>query len=523
LKPNTFTYNAVINALAKSGEPGAAARAERVLQNMVNRHRNGGSDDVKPTTINFNTVLDAWAKSGGGRQAAERAEEILEWMDRLHKGGNPDVKPDTITFNAVLDSWARSGERMAPHRAEQILDHMDELYRSGNSGVKPDTYTYNTLINAWAKCSERGSAARAEHVLCVMENRYNDGDKDFKPNTRTYTSVIDALAKSGEKGAAIRCEQRLNIMIERYEATGDSDAKPNVHTANAVCNVSLLALLSIFRNDLCIQNRVSSMLLFCFFRVSRPAPLPRLMKIVPKRCKLPFVYSTGFRPRRICIRMPIRIPFCYPSVPTCCHGKIRLHDMLMQAHFLEAVARQDMSMTTSCASFVKLSQKRNTWVSSSIVLMIQLRECPPAGRAMQAPTRAESPSTRAGKILTTITIMPIITTTIIRTTTGEAGRNDARENDNTLVNSFPYGSPTHHKKTNLTQRQGQKFFCLLFIGPNKHNKTHVAFKMHETPILLKQLELENQFINNHMKILIITMVGRTVVVVEFPNIFGREP
>lgn len=74
LKPNTFTYNAgesvtcdcvnscspvlcsylsfrgaVINALAKSGEPGAAARAERVLQNMVNRHRSGGGDDVKPT------------------------------------------------------------------------------------------------------------------------------------------------------------------------------------------------------------------------------------------------------------------------------------------------------------------------------------------------------------------------------------------------------------------------------------------------------------------------------------------
>jgi hypothetical protein len=84
----------------KSGEPGAAARAERVLQNMVNRHRTGGLDDIKPTTINFNTVLDAWAKSGAGRQAAERAEEILEWMDRLYKAGNPEVKPDTITFNA---------------------------------------------------------------------------------------------------------------------------------------------------------------------------------------------------------------------------------------------------------------------------------------------------------------------------------------------------------------------------------------------------------------------------------------
>jgi len=54
----------VINALAKSGEPGAAARAERVLHNMVKRHRQGGmNDDVKPTTINFNTVLDAVSDS----------------------------------------------------------------------------------------------------------------------------------------------------------------------------------------------------------------------------------------------------------------------------------------------------------------------------------------------------------------------------------------------------------------------------------------------------------------------------
>lgn len=125
----------------------------------------------------------------------------------------------------------------APHRMEQIVDHMDELYRAGNKGVKPDTYTYNTLINGWAKNSERGSAERAEHVLSVMEKRYNDGDEDFKPNTRTYTSVIDAFAKSGQKGAARHCEGILNNMSARYEATGDPDVKPNVHTANAVCNV----------------------------------------------------------------------------------------------------------------------------------------------------------------------------------------------------------------------------------------------------------------------------------------------
>ena len=180
--------------------------------------------------------LGQWAKSGGGRPAAERAEEILEWMDRLCKQGNKDVAPDTISFNAVLDAWARSGDRNAPRRCEQILDHMDELYRAGNHGVKPDTYTYNTLINAWAKSSMNGAASRAEQVLQVMEKRYRDGDAAFKPNTRTYTSVIDAWAKSSERQAARRCESILNGMIKRYEATGDDDARPNVHTANAVCN-----------------------------------------------------------------------------------------------------------------------------------------------------------------------------------------------------------------------------------------------------------------------------------------------
>jgi hypothetical protein len=108
-----------------------------------------------------------------------------------------------------------------------------------NVSMYPFPCKYSTLINAHAKSSERGSAARAEHVLQVMKQRYLDGDEDFKPNTRTYTSCIDAWAKSGEKGSARRAEQILNDMISSYESSGDPDIKPNVHTANAVCNVSL--------------------------------------------------------------------------------------------------------------------------------------------------------------------------------------------------------------------------------------------------------------------------------------------
>jgi hypothetical protein len=69
-----------------------------------------------------------------------------------------------------------------------------------------------------------------------MEARYRDGESDFKPNTRTHTSVIDAWAKSGERGSAKRAEQILIAMQNSYKQSGDPDARPNVHTANAVCN-----------------------------------------------------------------------------------------------------------------------------------------------------------------------------------------------------------------------------------------------------------------------------------------------
>ena len=69
-----------------------------------------------------------------------------------------------------------------------------------------------------------------------MEQRHRDGDNDFKPNTRTYTSVIDAWAKSGEEGAAKRAEHILISMDDLFKKTNDPDVKPNVHTANAVCN-----------------------------------------------------------------------------------------------------------------------------------------------------------------------------------------------------------------------------------------------------------------------------------------------
>jgi len=225
VKPNSFTYNAVINALAKCNEPGAAAKAERVLCNMVART----DDAIRPSTINFNTVLDAWAKSKEPNNASH-AEDILNWMNSLYEHGNTNVKPDSISFNAVIDAWARSASQdsTAARRAEEILTHMDALYDGGNIDVRPDAYTYNTVINAYAKCSpyDRSACQDAERILQKMKS-----SGYVKPNTRSHTCVIDAWAKSGRSGAALHAERMLQDLLE-----GDNLVRPNTHTFNAVMN-----------------------------------------------------------------------------------------------------------------------------------------------------------------------------------------------------------------------------------------------------------------------------------------------
>jgi Pentatricopeptide repeat domain len=65
VKPNVVTYGAVIDAYAKSGEKGAAARADALLAKMIHLHQIDPitNADLRPNTYVFNTVINAHAKS----------------------------------------------------------------------------------------------------------------------------------------------------------------------------------------------------------------------------------------------------------------------------------------------------------------------------------------------------------------------------------------------------------------------------------------------------------------------------
>ena len=57
IKPNVVTYGAVIDSYAKSGEKGAASRADNLLAQMIQLHQTDPVKhaDLRPNTYVFNT------------------------------------------------------------------------------------------------------------------------------------------------------------------------------------------------------------------------------------------------------------------------------------------------------------------------------------------------------------------------------------------------------------------------------------------------------------------------------------
>ena len=145
-KPNIRTYNAVIDAHAHNGR---LEEAEDMLISMVDAYESSaarsmeGVDDeelpVRPDSFSFNTVIQQWARSrahDGGR----RAVAILDRMLEFHQNGNADVRPDDRSFSYLVHHYTKGSGRMAPNapdKALALLKRMVDMYWQGYKDVIP--------------------------------------------------------------------------------------------------------------------------------------------------------------------------------------------------------------------------------------------------------------------------------------------------------------------------------------------------------------------------------------------------
>jgi len=294
VRPNTFTYNALINAFARRG---LVAKAEEYLAKMrevstnvdadcitynsvINAYassrkakKEGGQralelfeemksdESIRPDSVTYGSVIKCLTNAGG-KANAEKAEELLDELEELYEtsgGADESLAPNTIIYNSVLNAW--STVRGGIGRAEAILDRMEELHGAGNGDVSPDAFTFSSLIKAWTAAASSGkgrrkaagsgggvddtdddtdllgrsAAERAQQLLDRMEQLYRNGDDAVKPNKVVYNSVIHAWARSGEAGSAQRAEDLLARMQQQAKVgDGDDDVKPDVVTFNSV-------------------------------------------------------------------------------------------------------------------------------------------------------------------------------------------------------------------------------------------------------------------------------------------------
>ena len=132
------------------------------------------NDRLKPDTYSFNTVLKALANSKE-KGSVERARSILEKMENKYANGDDSAKPDAITYVS---------EKTIPCLSRKYMSNIDtqDLLL-----MRPKQ---NTVILAYGNNGGKDAGKRAKSILTLMENRFKGGDLAVRPTSSTYTALI---------------------------------------------------------------------------------------------------------------------------------------------------------------------------------------------------------------------------------------------------------------------------------------------------------------------------------------------
>jgi len=136
-------YNSVLIALSKSYDDDAVDRSLALLSRMK-KMASLGFLNLKPNTKSWNAVLNTISRSSKP-DAALVAEEVFTRMQKV-------AKPDVFSFAALLHVYQKSpADRGAAHRADSIVRTMEEMYLNGEIASPPDVYHYTIVCGCWAR------------------------------------------------------------------------------------------------------------------------------------------------------------------------------------------------------------------------------------------------------------------------------------------------------------------------------------------------------------------------------------
>ena len=179
---------------------GHAARAQSVLERMVEEsnacRRTRGSSDL----IHFNSVLDAWVRDLATMASSNKSDNIISIISnvhamlmKMHKGGyhQYNIEPDTSSFNHVIRAcytpWMsankHSDNKSAQSNAMELaLDTYRQMGIDNSSLNRADAHTYSHLFKA---------------IACLIPSASSDVDNTIE-RINLCKTVFEACCRDGQ-------------------------------------------------------------------------------------------------------------------------------------------------------------------------------------------------------------------------------------------------------------------------------------------------------------------------------------
>jgi hypothetical protein len=250
-RPNSFTFNACITAWSRSRETNAADNCVRLLEEMNQLYDEAGRpDDLQPDARCFNLAINAVARSRVPG-CADKARGLLNQMETLHdEGPFPDLVPDSLTFGAIINAYANDrSDQQASQHAAALLQQMESMYQFGISSCKPTTFVYNSCLNAFAKAGGPANAEKATLFLEVMENLSNSVAEDdaIRPDSISYSTVINAYANSNWIDAGDKADVLISKM-KTLDALGEDNVSCNAISYTAAIKAHVNSMKAMAKN-----------------------------------------------------------------------------------------------------------------------------------------------------------------------------------------------------------------------------------------------------------------------------------
>eukprot|EP00571_Detonula_confervacea_P012954 CAMPEP_0172306034 /NCGR_PEP_ID=MMETSP1058-20130122/7195_1 /TAXON_ID=83371 /ORGANISM="Detonula confervacea, Strain CCMP 353" /LENGTH=1003 /DNA_ID=CAMNT_0013017805 /DNA_START=37 /DNA_END=3045 /DNA_ORIENTATION=- len=289
--PSIMLYNHVLSCYSRSLDPDAETRAKMLLERMIESR----GTFSRPDTFSYNNMLNLYANKGD----VSAAEALLKQMEQSN-----DVSCDVYSYSIAMNAFQKRFTTSGPHnrnmedteRAEELLSRLVVKYeKSGlrDGKLRPTNVTFGTIISMYAqadrvmkidnrdygnrtrrwkankiamnvhdKTNVGWGATNAERVLDWMiglsererrSKKINSNVKDegdarrgggfnhdnqlIRPSTYNFVTVMDAWAKAGMGVVgAQHCERLLDRLVSLYDKVGYVELRPNPMCFGTVIN-----------------------------------------------------------------------------------------------------------------------------------------------------------------------------------------------------------------------------------------------------------------------------------------------